>query len=104
MTSLYGASRAFRALEIRHDSQDSSTISWGPAESSLAAINCESPSGTGLTLLARLRCKSRAALRVTLKSHVEKPPRVGSKVPEERHTFKNTSWVSSSARDRSPSI
>ena len=37
MTSLYGASRASRALETLHASQDSSTISWGPAESSLAA-------------------------------------------------------------------
>src|SRR5215213_3961898 len=101
MTSLYGASRESRALETRHASQDSSTISWGPAESSLADRICESPSATGWILLARLRCRSSAALRVTLKSQVEKPPRAGSKVPEERHTFKNTSWVSSSARDRS---
>jgi hypothetical protein len=35
---------------------------------------------------------------------VEKLPREESKVPDERHTFRKTSWTNSSAKERSPRI
>src|SRR5215216_150638 len=91
ITSLCAASSASRALDTRHDSQDSSTTSCGPAELSLMDRICESPLGMGLTPWARLRCRSTATLRVTLKSQVEKLPREGSKVCDERHTLRKTS-------------